>query len=231
MLDDPHHKLLQDVPDGVIVAEVTLDKTAFDRQLQLAHSAYTGLGRWFHTFVGLQSVAADAQSAKYDWFLVWEDDKAGKSDFWIHSASKEELYQFALEKTKDLDPKSTEIIRLTQPEGVVTPPLVIWDMLLKPEDMPKGRMITLLGDAAHPMTPFRGEGGCHALIDALKLGKVIGELGKRKERGQLAEAVHEYEEEMVKRGGEAAVESRSANEQESGERMVCGQRVRVAGEE
>src|SRR6201998_4241865 len=35
------------------------------------------------------------------------------------------------------------------------------------------RMVTLLGDAAHPCTPNLGQGGCMALEDALVLAKCI----------------------------------------------------------
>jgi salicylate hydroxylase len=36
----------------------------------------------------------------------------------------------------------------------------------------KGR-VTMLGDAAHPMTPFLGQGACIAIEDALVLGRAF----------------------------------------------------------
>jgi 2-polyprenyl-6-methoxyphenol hydroxylase-like FAD-dependent oxidoreductase len=63
--------------------------------------------------------------------------------------------------------------------------------------------VTLLGDAAHLMSPFSGEGVNLAMFDALKLAEAISECNT------LEEAVRAYEEPMFERAKFAA---RGANE-------------------
>ena len=63
------------------------------------------------------------------------------------------------------------------------PPVIAWG---------RGR-VTLLGDAAHPMTPNMGQGACQALEDALVLGQTMNEIN------DVRQALRHYESRRMKR--------------------------------
>ncbi|KAG2182605.1 hypothetical protein INT44_005584 [Umbelopsis vinacea] len=68
--------------------------------------------------------------------------------------------------------------------------------------------VTLVGDAAHAMSMFRGEGGNHAMRDAGELctNLVQAHNGEK----SLQQALDDYEKEMIVRGAAATVESHKA---------------------
>jgi 2-polyprenyl-6-methoxyphenol hydroxylase-like FAD-dependent oxidoreductase len=70
--------------------------------------------------------------------------------------------------------------------------------------------ITMLGDAAHVMPPFAGEGANMAMLDALELSEAL----TSDKYNSLQEAISFYETNMRKRAAVAAQESL-----ENGERM------------
>jgi 2-polyprenyl-6-methoxyphenol hydroxylase-like FAD-dependent oxidoreductase len=75
--------------------------------------------------------------------------------------------------------------------------------LLKSELLKKSGQVTLIGDAAHPMSPFKGQGANQALLDALSLARGISKgcksLSHWKKAGLRESVLNEYESEMLKR--------------------------------
>jgi salicylate hydroxylase len=75
--------------------------------------------------------------------------------------------------------------------------------LLKSEMLAKGGRVTLIGDAAHPMSPFKGQGANQALLDALALARGITKgcrpLSQWRQKGIRESVLAEFEVEMLQR--------------------------------
>ena len=75
------------------------------------------------------------------------------------------------------------------------------------------RVVALLGDAAHPMTPFKGQGANQALGDAVRLGSWL-------RRAPASKALKNYTREMVAASSKKVIESRAAAELLHSERVL-----------
>ena len=72
-----------------------------------------------------------------------------------------------------------------------------------------GGLVTLLGDAAHPMSPFKGQGANQALLDAVRLADALA-VADLTSRSSSAKALAEFERQMYSRSERQRIRSRDA---------------------
>jgi 2-polyprenyl-6-methoxyphenol hydroxylase-like FAD-dependent oxidoreductase len=88
--------------------------------------------------------------------------------------------------------------------------------LLDSELLQKGGQVTLIGDAAHPMSPFKGQGANQALLDALALARGISKgcrpLSQWRKAGLRESVLTDFESEMLKRSAVKVKDSAAAAE-------------------
>jgi 2-polyprenyl-6-methoxyphenol hydroxylase-like FAD-dependent oxidoreductase len=131
------------------------------------------------------------------------DEAAVDPSYWTSTASKEDLHSYIMNHLDGLGDGFTEPIRATSVEGIFHPPLQMRDMT--PPVLPQGR-VTLLGDAVHPMVPFRGEGGNMAMKDGMSLAKTLDSY----KGGNIQDMLKLYEAEMSERTTKSVLASRAA---------------------
>lgn len=106
-----------------------------------------------------------------------------------------------------------EIVMSTKENKITGYPIYDRD-LLKPEWLKKSKNATLIGDAAHPMSPFKGQGANQALLDSLALAKAIYKECKNssqwKEKGLRKYILSEFELEMIQRSSRKVSDSANA---------------------
>ncbi len=150
----------------------------------------------------------DAQSVMWQLSFPMDEEEAKTLSAQGPSALKEE----AMRRLNWHEPIPT-ILAATQPAQISGYP--VYDRaLLQLEWLKNAGPVTLIGDAAHPMSPFKGQGANQALLDALALARSIYIHCKSstqwREVGLRAQVLTGFETDMMTRSAVKVKESRAA---------------------
>lgn len=117
----------------------------------------------------------------------------------IDDMTPEELKDECLARTEQWHPLLRSLVALTVPNSAHVAHIKTQDPI---EPWETG-MVTILGDAAHSMTPYLGKGATSAIADAMSLAESL----KLEDNNSLTERLSEYEKSMLKQGFSAAKSS------------------------
>ena len=130
---------------------------------------------------------------------------ASESD--VTSQAEDSLIKRVQDETKAWHSPIPEITPQVDPETLVV--RGYYDK--EPVKRVREGRVWLVGDAAHPMSPFQGQGANMAMVDALKLAQFFGELETNPSNAEVkAQAL---EKDIVTRGRKAVLDSRNAARQ------------------
>jgi salicylate hydroxylase len=145
--------------------------------------------------------------------VMWQfsfpiDEAAAKT---LAQKGPEALKQEALQRAQWHCP-IPEIVAAS-PEAQISGYPVYDRALLQPEDLPD-LPVSLIGDAAHPMSPFKGQGANQALLDALALARQIYQQANAfsdwRSRGLRTAVLNDFEAKMLDRSGSKVLDSADA---------------------
>jgi 2-polyprenyl-6-methoxyphenol hydroxylase-like FAD-dependent oxidoreductase len=154
---------LPPLPIGLIVGETIVDGELCAHLRALGNSFYSVSVDSFRLLVGLRDTAPDLSWGEYYWLFFWREPLVAEQgvEHPIMNASQEERLQYVKDRLRDagVDPKMWEIVKKQKAEGIY-PSFVLRDRV--PTMCPDGP-VTLLGDAAHAMTPCKYKSHCSRL--------------------------------------------------------------------
>ena len=134
--------------------------------------------------------------------MMWQLSFPIKTSFRL---DKKELKELAIERCKFFHATLLNMLKDTVEDNITGYPVYDRDPI-QSADFPINVKVTLLGDAAHPMSPFKGQGANQALLDAMYFTECLVK------QLTVQDAIHEYQVQMVKRTNSKVLGSREAVE-------------------
>jgi salicylate hydroxylase len=131
------------------------------------------------------------------WQFSFPTDEENAKD--LSKKGAEQLKKEVIKRTQWHSP-IPEIISATETKKITGYP--VYDRaILDPEFLQNIGAITLLGDAAHPMSPFKGQGANQALLDALLLAQKIktAYTNPNQDVDLRTDVLEPFEKEMIER--------------------------------
>lgn len=167
-------------------------------------------GEGLRTIISLLSITEDRSSAHYYWAVSFRSKQPEKDAVWAANASKEELYEKALQVTANIPDTFKKMIHTTGADGLMQPPLRFVEFS-PPDSFPQSR-VTVLGDAGHTMMPFKGAGVNVAIQDACDLTNILKERPDLVESNSVIAALQDYAGLAIPRGQKMVAASHAAGE-------------------
>ncbi|KAF2858090.1 putative monooxygenase [Piedraia hortae CBS 480.64] len=150
--------------------------------------------RSFHAFQSISSMPEGPEHPE-SWIFHLAMAWNGNPD---HSLSYAERLALIKEKSQSLaEPARSAFLWIPEDTLVHRADISYW--ITQPWENHGGRL-TLLGDAAHPMPPYRGQGLNHCVCDTSELLAAFDEVCNYK--SSLEQAISKYEADLVPRGSE-----------------------------
>ena len=168
-----------------------LDASDFD---ECGSSAFISPGRVFARYL-----IRDAKEYNYVAFLA--------TDEWAEEGwSIPSKVETVLETFSDYNQQVKNIISATPPEGCYK-----WGIFTRqPIGKWSSERVTLLGDAAHPLEPFMGQGASMAIEDGVVLGRII------EDASGFSEIIERYETARIERSHFVTEHSKKAGQRFTG---------------
>ncbi|MGI9527175.1 MAG: FAD-dependent oxidoreductase [Weeksellaceae bacterium] len=120
----------------------------------------------------------------------------------LNKAGAKTLKANALHRLYDWHTPIPQILEAS-PEKLISGYPVYDRPILKQEYLKNSQLATIIGDAAHPMSPFKGQGANQALLDALSLARTIvkecNPYSNWREKGIRKSVLASFEKEMIER--------------------------------